>query len=867
VFIVGVLVCGAASAVLAQISGLPNRPAPTAAHEKLASTLRETAASVRGWLAAGVFTNLEQLSTDLVHVNGAGEIQVYVIVTDVSAAHVAQLAALGLRVELILAEHGLIQGWVPADALDQIAALDFVREIRPPGYPIHNNVGAVGTQGDSILRADQARSTFGVTGAGVKVGVISDGVDHLANSVASGDLPAGVQVFKNPGGDEGTAMLEIAHDLAPGAGLGFYGPTTSADMVNGINTLAAAGARVVVDDLIFLDEPKFQDGMIAQAARTFATGGKAYVTSAGNSAQRHYRANYVRTPGSGIYPFFHNYAPPGVNIGNFFSLAAGCSVTVVLQWNNPNGASADDFDLLLADGNSNMVVAASQNVQNGTQNAYEALFYTNMTGTTEPLFIAIGEFHLVSAPPSLILDYYVFPRCGLPPLQYTVASDSVIGHEAVNEVLSVAALGALTPTVAESYSSRGPGSISFPAAESRAVPNISGIDCVNTEVGALGFFAFPFCGTSAAAPHVAGIAALVIERNPTVTSQQLHDILTGTAVDLGPVGFDFTFGFGRVDALNALTATPPPVFGVYVAAGDVNGDGKADIITGPGPGGAPHVKVFSGANPATLLASFFAYNPAFTGGVRVAAGDFNGDGKADIVTAAGPGGGPHVQVFDGVTLQVIRSFFAYSPAFTGGVFVAVGDVNGDGIPDIVTGADAGGGPHVRVFSGADLSELFSFYAYNPAFTGGVRVAVADLTGDGHADIITAAGPGGGPHVRVFSGRDLTPLASFFAYSPAFTGGVFVAAGNVLGIGAPQIVTGADAGGGPHVRVFTGSGADTGVSFFAYSSGFTGGVRVAVGNVNGVGTGEIITGAGPGGGPHVRVFTGGGGDAGVSFFAY
>jgi subtilisin family serine protease len=231
----------------------------------------------------------------------------------------------------------------------------------------------------------------------------------------------------------------------------------------------------------------------------------------------------------------------------------------VLQWNNPNEASADDFDLFLADGNSGVVVRASLNVQSGTQNAYETVTYTNLTGAAELLFIAIGEFHLVSVPSSLIFDYYVFPRCALSPLQYAVASDSVIGHGAVAEVLSVAALDALMPTVAESYSSQGPGSISFPAPETRSVPNISGIDCVSTEVGLLGFFTAPFCGTSAAAPHVAAIAALMIERNPALTSAQIRGILTGSAVDLGSGGFDFTFGFGRADALNAVAATPLPI--------------------------------------------------------------------------------------------------------------------------------------------------------------------------------------------------------------------------------------------------------------------------------------------------------------------
>jgi hypothetical protein len=111
------------------------------------------------------------------------------------------------------------------------------------------------------------------------------------------------------------------------------------------------------------------------------------------------------------------------------------------------------------------------------------------------------------------------------------------------------------------------------------------------------------------------------------------------------------------------------------------------------------------------------------------------------------------------------------------------------------------------------------------------------------------------------------LASFFAYSPAFTAGVFVAAGNVTGGGAAEIITGADAGGGPHVRVFTGAGADAGIGFFAYNPTFTGGVRVATGNLNGAGTDEIVTGAGPAGGPHVLGFAGTGVSTGTSFFAY
>jgi hypothetical protein len=152
-----------------------------------------------------------------------------------------------------------------------------------------------------------------------------------------------------------------------------------------------------------------------------------------------------------------------------------------------------------------------------------------------------------------------------------------------------------------------------------------------------------------------------------------------------------------------------------------------------------------------------------------------------LATGAGPGGGPHVRLFDAQGGTELSSFFAYDPGFAGGVRVAVGDVTGDGVPDVVTGPGAGGGPHVRVFDGFTGAPvggpLGSFFAFAPGFTGGVAVATADVNCDGRADVVVGAGPGGGPHVEVFDGATggllATPLASFFAYDPGFTGGVSV----------------------------------------------------------------------------------------------
>ncbi|MFN4261500.1 MAG: beta strand repeat-containing protein [Gemmataceae bacterium] len=275
----------------------------------------------------------------------------------------------------------------------------------------------------------------------------------------------------------------------------------------------------------------------------------------------------------------------------------------------------------------------------------------------------------------------------------------------------------------------------------------------------------------------------------------------------------------------------------------------------PGNGTGGPVRVFD-AETGQELWNFVPF-PGFGGPIHVAVGDINGDLIPDIIVAAGPGGGPHVKVYDGRTGQVMAgplgSFFAYDAGFTGGVYVAAGDVNDDGFLDIITGTGPGGGPHVKVFSGFDGSLLHNFFAYDPGFTGGVTVAAGDVNGDFHADIITGTGPGGGPHVKVFSGFDGSVLRSFFAFNGAFTGGVFVAAGDVNDDGIADIITGAGPGGGPHVRAFSGVDGTVLLNFFAYDPGFNVGVRVGAADVNGDGRADVIVGPGPGGGPHVRVF--------------
>jgi hypothetical protein len=282
------------------------------------------------------------------------------------------------------------------------------------------------------------------------------------------------------------------------------------------------------------------------------------------------------------------------------------------------------------------------------------------------------------------------------------------------------------------------------------------------------------------------------------------------------------------------------------------------IAVGAGGGGGPHVITYA-AN-GNVLSSFFAYDRGFTGGVRVAVGDVNNDGFNDVVTGAGVTGGPHVRVWSGRDGSEIRGWFAFDRRFLGGVFVATGDINGDRFADVVVGAGSTGGPHVTVWDGRTGGLIHSFFAYDRTFPGGVRVAAADVDGDGLADIVTGAGPSGGPHVRVFRGRDLQEIRGFFAFGIDYPFGVQVAAGDLNGDGRADIITTADLGGGPHVRAWDGATGNELYGFFPFDVTYTGGVRPAIGDVDGNRRQELVLGNGSGVSSRILIRDGSNGSA-------
>ncbi len=188
-----------------------------------------------------------------------------------------------------------------------------------------------------------------------------------------------------------------------------------------------------------------------------------------------------------------------------------------------------------------------------------------------------------------------------------------------------------------------------------------------------------------------------------------------------------------------------------------------------------------------------------------------------------PGVPPLVKLLDSSTGQTIDQFQPFSSDFTGGVKVVLADLNGDNQPDIITAAGAGGGPHIKVFDGKTHQVLSSFFAYNSTFSGGLNIAAGDI-GNGLVGIITAPDGLMGPQVRVFSpSGDL--LKTFNAYGADFKGGVKVAQG-YAGKGNAVIFTAAGLGGGPHVKIFEARSLNLLHSFYAYDPPFQGGVHLA-----------------------------------------
>ena len=587
----------------------------------------------------------------------------------------------------------LVSAQVPVAALNKLAALPSL-EFAEPVLAITRSAsqGKVVSQGDAAMNADVARANSGLDGTGVTVGVMSDSyrcnpaafvpgapTSTAAQDVLSEDVPANVQVLDNgpcPGTDEGRAMVQLVHDVAPGASQKFHTTNNSLeDFADGILELQKAGANVIVDDVIYFRENMFSDGIVAQSADKAVQLGAAYFSSAGNDARHSYESSYRETlvpvPGSANLngngqPFVlraHNFQEgTGTDtLQKIHVTQSGGQAVIVFsfQWDQPFRSSTayaqltdpdprgvvvrgatGDMDMLIYDDNGILVPLCPPGVSRGIT--------CQITGTRNVGRDAVDVAALVvTGPKSKSGDFFVrFVRAaGVAPqhvkyvffefagalqvVTHDTKSGSAFGHTNAQNVGSVGASSwYLTPRfdtyfsnlVQDTPGACNPGAclndfssaggvpiyldkygVPLPSAEIRETPRFTGPDGGNTTF----FFAdssfddddndgcnsptstfitkcldnpadeLPnFFGTSASAPHVAGVAALMLNKNAGLNAQQIYGILSNTAHDMTkrevlvvpgpgnsifsplPAQYDFDSGHGFVDAAAAVTATP-----------------------------------------------------------------------------------------------------------------------------------------------------------------------------------------------------------------------------------------------------------------------------------------------------------------------
>jgi subtilisin family serine protease len=560
----------------------------------------------------------------------------------------AQLTAKGLIGGVV--HSTAVSGKAPVAALGDMAATSGLKFLRPTLAMAR--AGATLSQGDRSLRADLARRESGASGRGIRVGVLSDSYDcapgafepgapftRAAQDIASGDLPRDVIVLKDLApapsddcSDEGRAMMQLIHDVAPGSPQAFYTAFESQeDFAAGIRALAAAGSKVIVDDIIYFAEPMFEDGIIAQAVDDVHDDGVAYFSSAGNDARQSYESRFRLSTDLGISGPRHDFAPGrGVDGLQSTTASAGSATLLSLQWDQPslsaNGlrGAQSDIDVWFYDQNGepfeictddpDQVVCQIPGFDANTGgDAVETPIMVNFSD--EDLVVQIG-IELFEGPAPNYVKYVWFDLdAGVFTVdEHDTASGTVYGHANADGAEAVGAAAwyqteewgsplrpQCLPACLNSFSSAGGSPVFFgkngrrlSTPVVRLKPGVTGPDGGNTS-----FFFFDlgfevpgttepdgipnFFGTSASAPHVAAVAALILDQRERdvaarkrfigprkLTPDLIYWALRLTADDMklrnfggdiGPQrvdnanGFDFDTGFGFVDARRALRAT------------------------------------------------------------------------------------------------------------------------------------------------------------------------------------------------------------------------------------------------------------------------------------------------------------------------
>jgi len=536
-----------------------------------------------------------QPRTEMVQVRG-NYVAIYAVASDDPSALRADLEKLGMKDVTVSGR--VVSGWLPIPAIGQLETVPGLQFVRPT-YPPIKRSGSVDSQGDAAMRSNTARMRFGVDGNGVAIGVLSNSYNCLGGAeqdIARGDLPSGIAVLKDmtddnlcppatdPTTDEGRAMMQLIHDVAPGAPLLFHtGGEDQFKFADAVTVLANAGAKIIVDDVGYFDEPMFQDGHSAQAIDEVVAKGVAYFTSAGNENRSSYEAPFrpsgtLIDEGGGYICEAHDFDPgPDISVFQHITVPPGSGLMMSFQWDAPffsvSGppGSPNDIDVLLYD-EAGTLVADAKDINIGSDPKEILRFFnppeSGVSGFNVQITNCPGPNPEVINPG--LMKYILWDGTID---QFNTHSSTIIGHANAAGAAAVGAASYRTPHVLREFSSAGGTPILFDTAgnrkaspEFRFQPLIVAPDDTNTS-----FFggqdtepdgAPNFPGTSAAAPHAAAVAALMLQAYPSLSPRDIYAAMANTAIDMDDpftldfdTGFDFASGCGFIQA-DAAIANP-----------------------------------------------------------------------------------------------------------------------------------------------------------------------------------------------------------------------------------------------------------------------------------------------------------------------
>ena len=609
-------------------------PAAAAAEQHLDAALRDAALSRQ---ANHLISPFEA------HWNAAGQVQVYLHYDKANAApDLEQLRALGATDIVDSPELGVIQAWVPAAQLGATGNLPGVLRVGLPRYVVHKQApvqgpvpytGAVESEGDSILRANVFRTTTGVTGKGVKVGVISDGDQHVADSQKSGDLPgniwddprdAGGKNGFSPAstGDEGTAMMEIVYDLAPGVDqLGFCGPQTSVDFVTCLNDFKTnLSPNVIVDDLGFPGGAMFTEDGFTSGIRSFAEANPSIhlVTAAGNDGGAFWGGTWtptsVSTTVNGVsYTQALDFG--GGNTDLQITVHSGDTLAYIVEWDDPWSDTAtandpNDFDVVVftGPGATGTAVACNQGINIGPTATGTKCNQSNTQSKTTPGPQPVQGSQWDSNQGTYYLEVFgvhgsltgkrlkvvVFDQSSHQVAVSPSTDGSVYGHAALPQPIETSVGAIFSGDLSlESFSSTGPVASGTGGTHS-SIPKPDFVAPDGVSVTGAGGFENPFFGTSAAAPHIAGVMALLISG---YQGQSPYALLVKSATPRSPSA-EFGHGLPNLKTLLDDGIYPSPTVTISAPADKASvGVGQSTKFSGSciahGPGALSYVWSFS----------------------------------------------------------------------------------------------------------------------------------------------------------------------------------------------------------------------------------------------------------------------------------